>query len=48
MNISGRVNVEDKEIDSRDAAGISKTDSFNITSKIDSELLFIEVPMIEL
>ncbi|TCK69174.1 hypothetical protein DFQ05_0693 [Winogradskyella wandonensis] len=48
MSISGRVSIEEKEIDSRDAVGISKTDGFEITSKTDSELLFIEVPMIEL
>lgn len=48
MNISGSVKIDGEEIDSRDAVGISKTNSFSITSITDSELLFIEVPMIAL
>ena len=46
MLISGNAEVESDVLESRDAIGISETDSFNITTKTDSELLFIEVPMI--
>lgn len=46
MLISGNVEIEGYVLESRDAVGISETDSFIITTKTDSELLFIEVPMI--
>jgi len=46
MLISGKAKIEGDILVSRDAIGISETDSFNITAKINSELLFIEVPMI--
>lgn len=48
MNISGESEINNEVLESRDALGISETDRFNILSKTDSELLFIEVPMIEL
>ncbi|WP_370095377.1 pirin family protein [Winogradskyella sp.] len=48
MNISGESEINNDVLESRDALGISETDRFNILSKTDSELLFIEVPMIEL
>lgn len=48
MVISGEVNVEDKTLETRDAIGISETENFSIMSKPESELLFIEVPMISL
>ena len=43
--ISGKVTVGDFVLNPRDAAGISETDSFNITADVDSELLAIEIPM---
>ncbi|SDI46201.1 pirin family protein [Winogradskyella thalassocola] len=46
MLISGKVEIEGDILESRDAIGISVTDSFNLTAKTDSDLLFIEVPMI--
>ncbi|WP_405571468.1 pirin family protein [Winogradskyella sp. Asnod2-B02-A] len=48
MLISGKVEIEGDVLESRDAIGISEVDSFKIVSKKDSELLFIEVPMINL
>lgn len=48
MNIYGNVNVEGEDLNARDAIGISKAESFKLTSNEDSELLFIEVPMITL
>lgn len=48
MNIQGKIVIDGKELDSRDATGVSNTDIFSISAKEDSELLFIEVPMIEL
>lgn len=48
MTISGEVEIEKDILNTRDAIGISETDSFSMSSKGDSELLFIEVPMIKL
>ena len=48
MTISGTVEVDNVFLETRDAMGIYETDSFQILSKTDSELLFIEVPMITL
>ncbi|MAX70595.1 MAG: hypothetical protein CMC76_05760 [Flavobacteriaceae bacterium] len=48
MTISGNINVDQNTLETRDAIGISETDSFNIDAKEDSELLFIEVPMLKL
>ncbi|WP_299100313.1 pirin family protein [uncultured Winogradskyella sp.] len=48
MNIAGNSSIENEDLNSRDAIGISETDSFKITAKSKSELLFIEVPMIKL
>ncbi len=45
MLIQGNISVEDNQLETRDAIGLSETDSFSITSKVDSELLMIEVPM---
>lgn len=47
MNIHGKISIENENLDSRDAMGISETSSFNIESHEDSELLFIEVPMFQ-
>lgn len=46
MNITGNITIGDKEALSRDAIGIIETDKFNITAKQDSQLLFIEIPML--
>ncbi|WP_426430575.1 pirin family protein [Winogradskyella sp. HB-48] len=48
MNISGGVSISDVQLNSRDALGITETPDFNINATEDSELLFIEVPMITL
>jgi redox-sensitive bicupin YhaK (pirin superfamily) len=48
MNISGGVSIADAQLNSRDALGISETSDFDINAIEDSELLFIEVPMINL
>ncbi|WP_194767614.1 pirin family protein [Tamlana sp. I1] len=45
MLIHGNITVEDSELNTRDAIGVSKTKSFNIEAKETSALLFIEVPM---
>ena len=48
MVISGEVEIDGETLETRDAIGISEIEAFKITSKADSELLFIEVPMIQL
>lgn len=45
MSIKGEASVGSEKLGTRDAIGISETDSFTIVSKQDSELLLIEVPM---
>ena len=45
MNVTGEVSIENNTLESRDAIGVSDTKEFSITSKTDSQLLFIEVPM---
>ncbi len=45
MTIYGVVNVFDNTLETRDAIGISETNSFEIQAEEDSSLLFIEVPM---
>ena len=45
MNIHGNVTIDGKILETRDASGISETDSFEINANDDSALLFIEVPM---
>lgn len=46
MNITGNIIIGDIESESRDAVGIYETESFNIKANQDSQLLFIEVPMV--
>lgn len=46
MSIFGNTTIGDKKIETRDAIGISETDSFSIYSEGISQLLFIEVPMV--
>ena len=43
--INGSVEIDGKQLNKRDAAAISGTDSINIKALEDSELLAIEVPM---
>lgn len=43
--ITGSVQVDGKQLNKRDAIGISETDSFSITADTDAELLAIEIPM---
>lgn len=45
MNIYGDVSIDGKDLNSRDAIGVSDTSSFEIKANEDSALLFIEVPM---
>ena len=45
MIISGAVSIENNTLQSRDAIGVTSTDSFSINTTTDTQLLFIEVPM---
>ncbi|WNH10177.1 pirin family protein [Thalassobellus suaedae] len=45
MNIFGEFLVDEKTLETRDAIGVSETSDFNIETKEDSSILFIEVPM---
>lgn len=45
MTIYGAVNLSDNVLETRDAIGVSETNSFEIHAEEDSSLLFIEVPM---
>ncbi len=45
MTINGSVSIGTDNLGKRDAIGITETDSFTISSEVDSELLLIEVPM---
>ncbi|NNK87606.1 MAG: pirin family protein [Flavobacteriaceae bacterium] len=48
MVVHGELELNGHQLQQRDAAGISETDTFEITAKKDTSLLFIEVPMIGL
>jgi redox-sensitive bicupin YhaK (pirin superfamily) len=43
--INGSVKVDGKQLEKRDALGISETSSFSVTADTDAELLAIEIPM---
>lgn len=43
--INGSVEVDGKQLEKRDALGISETSSFSVTAGSDAELLAIEIPM---
>jgi redox-sensitive bicupin YhaK (pirin superfamily) len=43
--IEGRVNTDGERLLSKDAIGVSGVDHFSVTAEIDSQVLFIEVPM---
>ena len=45
MVINGSIKISENELESRDAIGISEVNWFNIHAKVDSCLLFIEIPM---
>lgn len=45
MNIHGNISINDNDLETRDAVGISETSSFEIKANEDSGLLFIEVPI---
>ncbi|AXO79414.1 pirin family protein [Olleya aquimaris] len=45
MVISGEVEINEKTLKTRDAIGVSNTKSFNVITNLNSQLLFIEVPM---
>ena len=46
MNIAGKITIDDKIAASRDAIGINNTDKFEVRAIEDSQLLFIEIPML--
>ncbi|OMP30588.1 pirin family protein [Mangrovimonas sp. DI 80] len=46
MNIHGELKIGDQVLNTRDAIGIWETETFEITANENSEILFIEVPMI--
>ncbi|MCF8262604.1 MAG: pirin family protein [Melioribacteraceae bacterium] len=43
--IEGAIEAAESNLNTRDAIGISETESFNITAKENSFVLFVEVPM---
>ena len=45
MNIYGEIIINNINLETRDAIGVSDTDSFEVNTEEDSSLLFIEVPM---
>ncbi|WP_044398155.1 pirin family protein [Lacinutrix sp. Hel_I_90] len=45
MNVSGNASVNNQTFESRDAIGVSETDTFSIKANENSDLLLIEVPM---
>jgi redox-sensitive bicupin YhaK (pirin superfamily) len=45
MTIHGNILINDNNLETRDAVGISETSVFEIMANEDSGLLFIEVPM---
>uniref|UniRef100_UPI004049B7BD pirin family protein n=1 Tax=Gelidibacter sp. TaxID=2018083 RepID=UPI004049B7BD len=48
MTIHGSVKIDGHNLSSRDAVGVSEKDAFTISTTEASELLFIEVPMLQL
>lgn len=45
MVIEGEVSIDHHQLSKRDAVGISETEVVKIEAKVNSEILFIEVPM---
>ncbi len=48
MTIHGTLEIDGTELSARDAIGLSETKDFKVTVKEDAEILFIEVPMLQL
>ena len=48
MNISGDIVIDGQQLETRDALGVYDTSNFTIKTTVDSQLLFIEVPMLDL
>lgn len=48
MVIDGEINIDDQTLKTRDAVGVSETKEVILKANEDSQLLFIEVPMIVL
>lgn len=48
MIISGSILIEGELLETRDAVGVTAVDEFQIEAQTNSELLFIEVPMLKL
>ena len=48
MTIHGNVMINSNSLQTRDAIGVSETEDFDINVLEDSQLLFIEVPLLEL
>ncbi|WP_274475500.1 pirin family protein [Mangrovimonas aestuarii] len=46
MVIDGNITVDNQDLKKRDAIGVWDAESFNIQAKGDSQILFIEVPML--
>lgn len=44
--ISGKIKIEDKELNERDAIGVTETNEFEIEVPGNSEVFLIEVPMV--
>lgn len=47
MNIDGAAQIDSESLSTRDAMGVWDTDGFEITAEQDTQLLFIEVPMLD-
>jgi hypothetical protein len=45
MIVHGNISINDNNLETRDAVGISETSAFEIKANEDTGLLFIEVPM---
>lgn len=48
MTIHGNVNINNEILQTRDAVGVSEVENFEIKAVEDSQLLLIEVPMLQL
>ena len=46
--ISGQAKTGDQVLDARDGLGITETEVFTLEATTDSEILLMEVPMLEL
>ena len=46
MTISGSILLENNQLETRDAVGVYQTKDFTLKTIEDTQLLFIEVPML--